>query len=58
MDKAIHLGDGAYASTDGYGIWITANHHEPTQATDKVYLEPETIRRLSVYLKQYEDSRI
>lgn len=24
----IHLGDGAYASHDGYQIWLAANHHE------------------------------
>lgn len=23
-----HLGDGAYASHDGYQIWLAANHHE------------------------------
>ena len=35
--KAIHLGDGAYASIGEHGeLFITANHHEPSQATDTV----------------------
>jgi len=45
-ENAIHLGDGAYATFDGYGVMLTANHHDPAQATDKVYLEPFAIKKL------------
>lgn len=34
-----HLGDGAYISEDGNGGFIlTANHHDPDQATDTVHV--------------------
>lgn len=39
-----HLGDGAYISEDGYGGYIlTANHHDPDEATDRVYLDPRAV---------------
>ena len=39
-----YLGDGAYATFDGYGIWLKANHHQTP--TDKVYLEPMVLMAL------------
>jgi hypothetical protein len=40
-----YLGDGVYASFDGYQIWLAANHHE-----NKVLaLEPEVFARLCEY---------
>lgn len=26
-DREMHLGDGVYASNDGYQIWLAVNHH-------------------------------
>jgi len=48
MDKPIseYLGDGAYITYDGYGYMLTANHHDPDEATDKVYLEPPVYQNL------------
>jgi len=37
--KPLHLGDGAYLTWDGYGFTLTANHHDPAQATDRVYID-------------------
>ena len=46
MDKAVHLGDGAYATFDGYAIVLTSNHHDQELADDIIYLEPSVIRAL------------
>ena len=46
-DYAEHLGDGVYASFDGYQIWLAADHHN-----NKVMaLEPEVFRNLIQYEK-------
>lgn len=53
-----YLGDGVYASFDGYQIWLAANHH-----TNKlVALEAPVMSALSRYAKRCwppseEDSR-
>lgn len=47
MRYAEHLGDGAYVHLDDSGgVMLTANHHDPLQATDKVYLDGYTVREL------------
>lgn len=28
MEEQVYLGDGVYASFDGYNIWLAVNHHE------------------------------
>ena len=33
----VYLGDGVYAKSDGYGIWLHANDH--LNPTDRIYLE-------------------
>jgi hypothetical protein len=43
IDKAVHLGDGAYVHHDGFHVVLTANHHDPVHATDKVHLEPRAL---------------
>lgn len=50
FDKAIdqhneYIGDGVYASFDGYHIWLAANHHE----NKVVALEPAVLKRLIEY---------
>jgi hypothetical protein len=42
-----YLGDGVYASYDGYHIWLAANHHE----NKVVALEPEVFRALVEYAR-------
>lgn len=51
--RATHLGDGAYASTGSYGgeIIITANHHDPEIATDKVHLGLYEVANLVRFLQ-------
>ncbi len=43
-----HLGDGVYASHDGYQIWLAANHHE----NKVVALEPVVLAALIAYAKR------
>ena len=43
-----HLGDGVYASFDGYRVWLAVNHHE----NRVVALEPEVLVRLIAYAKR------
>lgn len=35
-----YLGDGAYASFDGFNIVLTTGHHSPAQADNVICLEP------------------
>ena len=43
--KDAYLGDGVYASFDGYQIWLAVNHHENKQ----VALEPSVLMTLFAY---------
>jgi hypothetical protein len=40
-----YLGDGVYASFDGYQIWLAVNHHENKQ----IALEPKVMEALLKY---------
>ena len=40
-----YLGDGVYASFDGYHIWLAANHHE----NKVIALEPQVFAALERY---------
>jgi hypothetical protein len=54
-----YIGDGVYLSRCPYGWVITANHHLPSAATDKVYLEPKVaqqlVERLVAELNEYTE---
>jgi hypothetical protein len=43
-----YLGDGVYASFDGYQIWLAVNHHENKQ----IALEPGVMGALLRYAEQ------
>lgn len=45
MDDNKYLGDGVYASHDGYQIWLAVNHHE----NRVIALEPSVILSLIRY---------
>jgi hypothetical protein len=46
--EQIHLGDGVYASFDGFQVWLAANHH-----LNKVIAIPEDVaENLIKYLKR------
>ena len=41
-----YIGDGVYLSRCPYGWVLTANHHDPDTASDRIYLEPAVARAL------------
>ena len=49
----IYLGDGVYASHDGYQIWLAVNHHENIV----VALEPSVLARLLDYMKSLKQKK-
>jgi hypothetical protein len=44
----IYLGDGVYASFDGYQIWLAVNHHDNLQLA----LDPQTMGALLRYAEK------
>jgi len=46
-----YLGDGVYASFDGYQIWLAVNHHE----NNVVALEPQVFTRLCQYVEMLKE---
>ena len=47
-EEAAYLGDGVYASFDGYQIWLAVNHHENKQ----VAIEPKVMESLMAYAEK------
>jgi hypothetical protein len=45
-----YLGDGVYASHDGYQIWLAVNHH----ANVVIALEPSVMDRLKDYEARFK----
>jgi hypothetical protein len=51
FEEETYLGDGVYASTDGYQIWLAVNHHQ-----NKVLaLEPSVFARLFQYAESLKE---
>jgi len=46
-----HLGDGVYADFDGHHIKLTAS--DGVYDTDKIYLEPEVMKKLIEYHEKH-----
>lgn len=46
-----YLGDGVYASTDGYQIWLAANHPD----NKVIALEPDVFRNLCRYIDRLKE---
>ena len=47
-EQQTYLGDGVYASHDGYQVWLAVNHHDNTV----VALEPKVLQSLFQYAVQ------
>jgi hypothetical protein len=45
-----YLGDGVYASFDGYQIWLAANHHN----NKVIAIEPSVYERLVKYKEKID----
>ena len=52
--KSIYLGDGAYATHLGHEVLITANHHDPILASDRVHIDTVGIEILITWLKLHQ----
>jgi len=50
-DESTYLGDGVYASFDGYQIWLAVNHHE----NNVVALEPSVVAHLIQYIESLKE---
>lgn len=48
-DNASYLGDGVYASFDGYHIWLQTGSHREEEATNRIALEPDVFESLLRY---------
>jgi len=46
-----YLGDGVYASFDGYSVWLAVNHHE----NNVVALEPGVVANLIKYIESLKE---
>lgn len=44
-----YLGDGVYASFDGYHIWLTTGSHDMDRSDNKIALEPSVFAALVAY---------
>lgn len=54
MQKDEYLGDGLYASYDGYQICLKANSH--IDPTDIVYLDPHVFIALIDFVKRIDEA--
>lgn len=51
----IYLGDGVYAFSDGYHIWLHANDLD--YPTDRVALEPTVCDAFILYIQRMRDTK-
>lgn len=51
--EATYLGDGVYASFDGYSVWLAVNHHD----NNVVALESEVLTRLFEYVERLKENK-
>ena len=56
MSHARYLGDGVYASFDGYGIVLTTGHHDPRQAESVISMEPPVVEAFKNYTAVLQES--
>lgn len=48
-----YIGDGVYASFDGYQIWLTTENG--IEATNRIAIEPNVWQMLKIYVKRLEE---
>jgi len=52
MENPMHLGDGAYITFTAHGFLLTANHHDPVQASDTVAIELVDAPKLVAFIQE------
>lgn len=55
MTHARYLGDGVYASFDGYGVVLTTGSHQYWAADNRICLEPQVIEDFQRYIKDLKE---
>jgi hypothetical protein len=51
MSHARYLGDGVYASFDGYSIVLTTGNHQATKADNVIVMEFQVVESFEEYIK-------
>jgi hypothetical protein len=51
ISRGRHLGDGVYASFDGYCVWLAANDHR----NKVIALEPDVFVNLAQYVEELRE---
>lgn len=51
LENPAYLGDGVYASFDGYQIELSTNRADRGPVPDRIYLEPQVLRALLVFVE-------
>jgi hypothetical protein len=55
--KPEYLGDGVYATDDGYAVTLTTGSHVPADAQNTIVCEPEVLLALDHYLTRLRKFR-
>lgn len=53
-ERPCYLGDGVYATFDGYHIWLRTGAHEGPYVTNAIALEPSVFKALLKYQRELE----
>jgi len=51
-EHASYLGDGVYATFDGYHIWLKTGSHRDHEATNQIAIEPAVFAALVDYQRK------
>jgi len=54
----MHLGDGAYVTFTGQSFLLTANHHDPAQASDMVSVESGDASKLIDFIQKSLEGKV
>lgn len=49
MSAPAYLGDGVYATCDGFQVWLTTDPHSASAERNAIAIEPEVARELVRY---------
>ncbi len=52
MENYAYIGDGVYAFFDGFGIWLRTGNHSESLCDNQVYLEPNALRKLNIFIDE------
>ena len=58
LTQSRYIGDGVYASFDGYQIILTTGSHLPQQANNIIALESQVLNSLVAYSTDLKDSLV